>query len=291
MNKQLQSNEEYIEIDLKEYLYILWKNKLLIISIIILSLLASFFVSNYIMTNLYTVESTVKITNLENSIYANGAASSRIIKSRSFLQSVNENFKMNLENDFLDRLLSTESNLLVVNGNENSSFVEIRLKGEDPNKIRNLANNIAEFYITQSQEDINNKKQVMNEHIKDLEQEKENVVKLNGNINSLIESISNQESAGQLEINYLQNTLFDIKKSVNEFSLQTTNQIYEIKGQLNNISQPIIVSEAEVPENPSEPNIKLNLAIAFVLGVFLAIFIVFIKQFLKGTDWSEYEDK
>ena len=291
MDEKNRLNEEYIEIDLKEYLYILWKNKLLIISIIVLAVFGSFLVSRFVMTNIYSVESSVKLSNLEGSIYSNGAASSRIIKSRSFLQNVNQKYNMNLDNNYIDRLLSNQANFLVVNGNEESSFIEIQVKGENPNQIQNLANNIAQFFIDQSEDDINNKREVMREHIQSLEQEKKNVNNLNENINSLIENISETTAEEQIEINYLQNTLFDIKKSVNEFSFQTTNQIYEIRNELTNISPAQVVSAAEVPENPSEPNIKLNLAIAFVLGVFLAIFIVFIKQFLKGTDWSEYEDK
>jgi len=291
MNDKIQESEEYIEIDLKEYLYILWKNKILIVSIIILAVLGAYLFSNYVMTNIYSVESSIKLTNLEGSLYSNGAAASRIIKSRSFLQNVNEEYDLNLDSDHIDRLLSDEANFLSVSGNEDSSFIVIRVKGENPNQINNIANDIAQYFIGQTEEDVENKRAVMREHINSLEQEKNNISNLNGNISELIENIAESNVDNQIEINYLQNTLFDIKKSVNEFSFQTTNQIYEIKNELNSISPAQIVSAAEVPENPSEPNIKLNLAIAFVLGVFLAIFIVFIKQFLKGTDWSEYEDK
>jgi len=291
MNEDNIQNDEYIEIDLKEYLYILWKNKALIIAIVLIALLGSFFVSKYVMTNIYSVQSTVKLTNLENSLYSNGASSSRFIKSRSFLQSVNEKFEMNLESNLIDRMLSNQNNFLSVNGNSDNPFIDIKVRGEEPEQITNLANNISKYFINETERDLENQKEIMQEHINSLEQEKSNINELNNSISELIKNVSNTSSNSQLEVNYLQNTLFEIKNNINEFSLETTNEIYIVKNELNNISSAQLVSPAEVPESPSEPNTKLNVAIGFVLGLFMAIFIVFIKEFLKGTDWSEYENK
>ncbi|KXS48090.1 MAG: lipopolysaccharide biosynthesis protein, partial [Halanaerobium sp. T82-1] len=36
-----------------------------------------------------------------------------------------------------------------------------------------------------------------------------------------------------------------------------------------------------LPEDPVSPNTKLNVAIAAVLGLMLAVFIVFFKEFMK----------
>ena len=283
-------DEEYIEIDLKEYLYILYKNKIMIIAVILLALVGSFLFSKYVMTNIYSVESTVRLTNLESSIYSEGGTVSRIIKSRSFLQNVNQEFDMNLEEDYLDRLLSEGNNFLTVNGNDDSPFIEINVRGEEPEKITKLTNNITNLFINESEQNVRTKEKVLRDQLNSLQQEKKNISDLNGNINDLLENISVKESESQVEFSYLQNTLFDIKNSVNEYSMETTNQIYEIRNELNNINQAYLVEAAETPENPSEPNIKLNVAIATVLGLFLAIFIVFIKEFLKGTDWSQYEN-
>ena len=291
MDNQLNSNEEYIEIDLKEYLYILFKNRYLIIGIIILSILGGFLTSKYLMTNIYSTEAIVRLTNLESSIYSSVDGSGRIIKSRSFIENVNEYYNMNLDNDYIGRLLSDQNNLMTITGNNENPFIVIKIKGEDPEQIQNLTNNIANYFIIDAKKEIIDKKQVMKEHIDALEQEKDNITDLQENINILTKNLSEDDNQNQFEINYVQNTLIDIKKSINEYSIETTNQIYEIKGNLTNISSPRIVSAAELPDNPVEPNIKLNMAIAFVLGIFLAVFIVFIKQFLKGTDWSKYEDK
>ena len=44
-----------------------------------------------------------------------------------------------------------------------------------------------------------------------------------------------------------------------------------------------ILDPANVPAGPSSPNIKMNLAIGFVLGLMLSVFMVFLLEFLDKT--------
>lgn len=44
-----------------------------------------------------------------------------------------------------------------------------------------------------------------------------------------------------------------------------------------------ILDEAEIPENPIAPNKKLNIAIAGVLGIMIAVFIIFLLEMFDNT--------
>lgn len=44
-----------------------------------------------------------------------------------------------------------------------------------------------------------------------------------------------------------------------------------------------ILDPANVPAGPSSPNLKLNLAIGFVLGMMLSVFLVFLMEFMDKT--------
>lgn len=44
-----------------------------------------------------------------------------------------------------------------------------------------------------------------------------------------------------------------------------------------------ILDPANIPEGPSSPNLKLNLAIGFVLGLMLSVFAVFVMNYLDKT--------
>ena len=100
-------------------------------------------------------------------------------------------------------------------------------------------------------------------------------------IQTRISSLEQQETILLDTLNTNKTNYNNIKRQYNEAQQRL----------IDNENQVVTIASPNEPLNATSPNTRLNLAIAFVLGVFLAIFIVFIKQFLKGTDWSEYENK
>jgi len=77
------------------------------------------------------------------------------------------------------------------------------------------------------------------------------------------------EGASPKEITQIANTLAEV------FS----RQVSEIMA-IDNVQ---ILDSAEVPEDPVSPNIKMNIAIAGVLAIMLAVFIIFILEIFDNT--------
>jgi uncharacterized protein involved in exopolysaccharide biosynthesis len=72
-------------------------------------------------------------------------------------------------------------------------------------------------------------------------------------------------------------------------SLQNSRRELRKEIKLLNFNSLEVISAPYLPENPVSPNTKLNIAIAGILGLMLAIFIVFLKEFIKNADLSKYE--
>ena len=100
---------------------------------------------------------------------------------------------------------------------------------------------------------------------------------VNKNLNIILKKISKLDSISQKNIHYIQNTLFNIQKTTNDIKFNNI-QLFETITKLTEIQKAEIIYLADVPNNPIEPNTKLNVAIAFVLGLFLSIFIIFMKM-------------
>lgn len=106
-----------------------------------------------------------------------------------------------------------------------------------------------------------------------------------------------------LEINELQgmistsprgNTQFlnlMVTSSDREMAYQITNQLAitlkEVSEDLRGIDIVQILDAANVPNSPSSPNLRLNLAIGFVLGMMVSVFGVFLLEFLDKTVKSD----
>lgn len=57
----------------------------------------------------------------------------------------------------------------------------------------------------------------------------------------------------------------------------------EVSSDVKKMDNVQILDEAQLPKNPSSPNIEMNIAIAFVLGLMISIGIVFLIEFLDDT--------
>ena len=274
-NERDNNKDEYIEIDLKEYIYILWKNKLLIITILIFSVLLSFIVSEYFMGEIYSAKSSIKLGTLNNSIYTNDRNVSNIINNNQFLKKVKNEYNFEITSDNIN-----------INVSSNNSIIEFTLEGNDPKKLKLYADSIAKYYVQISNEDISEKTKKIRAPLSNLISSMGDV---NKNLNIILKEISKLDSISQKNIHYIQNTLFNIQKTTNDIKFNNI-QLFETITKLTEIQKAEIIYLADVPNNPIEPNTKLNVAIAFVLGLFLSIFIIFMKEFFKETDWTEYEN-
>ena len=76
-----------------------------------------------------------------------------------------------------------------------------------------------------------------------------------------------------------------------ERAVQITNQLSEVLAdraeEIVGVKNVRIVDPAIVPENPISPNVVMNVAIAAVLGIILALFIIFIRMMLDNTIKTE----
>lgn len=64
MNNRMEYYDEY-EIDLREYIMLIWDHKWFITAFVIIAVLAAFFVSSYFINPLYSLQATVKLANAE----------------------------------------------------------------------------------------------------------------------------------------------------------------------------------------------------------------------------------
>jgi len=288
MSKENLHNPDYVTIDLKKYLYILYKNKKIILSIILIAIISSFLISQYIITDMYEAQTTIRLTNEENSIYSNGSLVPSIIKNKSYFDNLNEKYELNLEKEYINTLVS-DNGLLTIESNSESPFIRIILKGNDPEKITNIVNTISSHFINETNEDINDKREILKQQINSLKQEKNNLSNLSKQLDVALDQLNEDEENDVLKFNQLKDDLFGIKRSINEYNIETSNIIYEIQNELSNITSAKLVNSSEIPENPSYPNTLLIVVITTMIAFFISIIVVFIKEIIVNTNWNKYE--
>ena len=142
------------------------------------------------------------------------------------------------------------------------------------------------MYKRQAQGIINNFESNSNQYFKNkIENDKQYLADLKADleeINSDLESnrelIAESRENGNLEAVSL---LVQENSSLQSSKRELRKEIEEKESKLLDFYSLKVLDSPYLPEDPVSPNTKLNVAIAAVLGLMLAVFIVFFKEFMK----------
>lgn len=104
-----------------------------------------------------------------------------------------------------------------------------------------------------------------------LENRKNNLEETVNQLEGTVASLENEYNNLTMELTSAKNNYSDIKSEYDSAQTELNSKNYNIN----------IINEANLPESPVSPNTKLNVAIAAVLGLMLAVFIIFFREFMK----------
>ncbi|MEJ6951726.1 GumC family protein [Natronospora cellulosivora (SeqCode)] len=149
------------EIDLQEYIYLLWKKKWLVISLVLIAVVVSYFYSNSL-TRIYETTTVVMVRedNGMDSLFADQfspfSSSSRIstytalFKTRPILNRVVEELDLRNEEG---ELISTRSlgNMINISGSSDTNLITIRVEYKEAEMARDIANKLVEVFQDENQ--------------------------------------------------------------------------------------------------------------------------------------------
>ena len=161
----------------------------------------------------------------------------------------------------------------------------VKISGKDINEVKELE----KVYFENLQEYLkSNYSNILN---KDLALQKQNsltfkteLLKLEKKINDLA-----KESKGNYTVEDLKElypTIFSEKESISSVYTENYKAQKVIENSVAKLDE-LIIYQSTLNKVDGKMSIKLIFIISNVLGVFLGIFIVFVKEFLKGVNWKE----
>ena len=277
------------EIDLREYINVLLKRKGIIILIFLIAVITAALVSYFALSPVYQSSVVFSVALIDNRLPTTIVAqvennvpvikiheALEIISSNLILDEVIKRSGLNISSDQLRTRIEVE-NL------ENTNFIKVSVKADLPEKAKELAENIVKVFIEKNQNKYTEKIKLIEERIKILEKEIAEFEKSIQEIETAMKSTAASTNLSEAE-RYFQ-TSFLLNSSSNERNIYN-NLIYQVntlRERLNNCEDFGIISYAQLPASPIKPNIKLNILIAGVLGLFVGIFVAsFLEFWQKG---------
>ncbi len=132
-------------------------------------------------------------------------------------------------------------------------------------------------------------------------EESVDIITLESKLGELKKQLSNLEKGTGtvkfIPLNDIPKIKYELEKLKQE--IDATGEVYKVMKvllELAKISEMYeqslieLIDEAVIPKISSSTNPKLIVIISLVLGLFMGIFITFVKEFAKGIDWKEFKN-
>lgn len=127
------------------------------------------------------------------------------------------------------------------------------------------------------------------------------IIKLQAKLDELNRQLTNFEtgkgSVRFIPLNDIPKIKYELEKL--KIEIESTSEVYKMLkvqleqakiSEINEQSTIELLDEAVIPKMSSSTNPKLIIVISMVLGMFMGIFITFVKEFAKGIDWKEFKN-
>ena len=132
-------------------------------------------------------------------------------------------------------------------------------------------------------------------------EESVDIITLEAKLGELKKQLSNLEKGTGtvkfIPLNDIPKIKYELEKLKQE--IDATGEVYKVMkvlleqakiSEINEQSLIELIDEAVIPKTPSPTNPKLIIVISMVLGMFMGVFITFVKEFAKGIDWKEFKN-
>ncbi|OIQ60468.1 Wzz/FepE/Etk N-terminal domain-containing protein [Neomoorella thermoacetica] len=272
MNIPLAANTQQYEdeIDLREMLLVLWRQRLLIAFVTLAAVLAAV-VASLALPKIYRVEALVEMERLDQKSPQQNEGK-EILESRALLAKALQQLAIPA-----DPLTFKATGEVV----KDTDYLKFSLEGRDPGQVAALAGKMLTLFVDQRNQLYKERRAPLEEKLHKITQDLEQSEAETGKINQLV---SNLEKAplGDLEKRLYELQLSQLRGLQAQEKVGLMEQYLSLQDKLAAIQPARVVDGVSEPVKV-RPRLLLNVAVAFILGLMVGIFLAFGRNMMAGA--------
>lgn len=269
MNQENKAQFKDEEIDLMDYVIVVFKRKWLIFGIFLVAVIAAAVLSS-VMPKIYKIDTSLEIGQI------NGAG---IEPPAQLIEKINNDVYGIFAREKLG-ISEMEFPKIKTENPKDTNLIKVEIESVNSQQTKNILEEINNLILVEHQEKIKVKKELLEKDIErikikvaSLEEEKKN---LEAKVEALEKVLPYQQTPGS------QFALFDTKEKLEAEKQEIENlylQINSLERSLEDIQFTKIIKSPTISEGPIKPRPLLNIVIAAVFGLFIGVFLAF------GLEW------
>ncbi|MFW6301639.1 MAG: Wzz/FepE/Etk N-terminal domain-containing protein [Bacillota bacterium] len=277
----MQENNTYdeYEIDLREYIMLLWNKKWLIIGLVVIAMVAAWAVSSFFMGETYETEVTLRMTDVSGP-YSSVEQTRENLRSESIAGPILSEYGYEPGTSSFRNFVRNNINLSRI---DDTNYVRLEVAAGEAETVYQIAEKMTEAFLEGSDkqyddwmdrredelETYRERRESYDQQIQDAEQQ----------IQELAESDLDAAARNLIDSSISQR----ISLYVQEYDRQQ-ERIFSLEDEIADSERAEVINAAYLPANPSAPRVTLNIAVAAVLAGMIGVFGVFFIEFLKEDE-------
>lgn len=281
------------EIDLREYVAVLWRRRWLILAVVVAALAAAA-AASFAMPRVYKVETVLALAQVQGGFYGNQqvgtgeagkqpaglqagsygnqAVAKEVLLSEDFLRQAAGRAGLPQDRAYLDLL----ARALKVDPVQGSNLIRIALETSDPGAAKALLESMAALYAQKSEEELAAQKNLLRRQLAAVEKWQAD---LDQGIDQARQLLAGSAGAGGIEARFERAMALTAMQGQEQLRLALIDRYLSLQRELASIKGVQVIQPPEVPVRPVRPRPALNLAVAGVLGLMAAVLLAFVLEY------------
>jgi len=264
------------EIDLREYILVLWSYRKMIAGLFLAAVIASALISLFVLDPVYQSHATIYLGNFNSPIYSNHGGAQGILHSDELLTKVAQKYLPDFEPEDLENFKKT----VKVESVSGTPYMLVAVSYKDPAAARNMVQMIIDLFREQSQPVYERDKALLTEQLESVKIQLEQVKRQVAEAEAALAGIEKTDLTDTGR-DYRRSQTLEALKNLNAQQMSLESSYYSLQKSLQNLKPLRVVSGPNLPLHHIKPNKKLNVAIAGVLSLMTGVFLAFILEYFR----------
>jgi uncharacterized protein involved in exopolysaccharide biosynthesis len=268
------------EIDLRDIFGVLWKNRLLIVGIFCVAVVAAGAIS-YAIPPVYRISCIVDLGNFGDPIYTTQSSANEIMQSEGFISDAIDQLNISLSPS---KFKGITDSLKITPVKDSDRLLMVSFDTRNPRDEKRIVEEIVRLFASRSNESYIEAKTILDDQLASTQERLASVEERINQTREALENLEKAQGSSQVEDELRVSRTLDLLSSEDSRRSALVDRYLDLQKQLDLLKPMELVQPPKMPIAPIWPQRLVIVTVAGTLGLMVGILAAFLREGLRSPD-------